>query len=685
MLAALELHGCRPRQSGDGWTFFCLVHGDGKSPAGTLAQGDVAALVLCHAACDTELVVVALGLTMADLFDDRTGGGERWEKGAVYVYGPPDHPIARKTRWRKPDGTSVQSWQRYEGGRWAPGLDGQDPGLYRAAELVDAKEVWICEGESDAEAVRSLGVIATSPPHGAGPGKWKPDYTATLAATGAQLILCRDRDDIGRSYASGVYGHLGVAGCAVRLVEPLVGKDVRDHLSAGHTLAELVVVAQTATPVSATGLRPPPGPDGVPPDDVPRLDPRIVEGHLLGQLAQVVADGTGVSLSAPWATICALVGTWIGRGPTVALAGEHHCHDYVALVADSGTGKGYSWWATRQLIGPVLGDWIDERVAGGINSGEFLIDRLAEEGDTRLLVYEEELSRLTTVANRGGSTVSQVLRALWDSPPRVATGARTKKAMAQDPHVGLVVHATPADLAETITATDLRNGVAGRILWTWVMGDRFDPFGPPRRWAEGHNSLLSQLAEVGAQARASGDVALSPEAHGLWAIEARRLREAARGHPDPLDALLARASSHVARTAMLLAITDTRLPAPRRTVGVEHLRMALAWWDTFQLPSALYVWGQAGVVTSTRAAQREREADTADTSNFLRRALRVYDATLAIAPAGLNWQGQRKALANRTNALELQAIREYLVKKGLCRVEERQGSHGKKEILLFAI
>lgn len=668
---ALERHDCRPRQSGESWTFFCPVHGDGKSPAGTLSAGQDRALIRCNAGCATEDIVAALGLTMADLFDSTKDTAGKWTELATYVYSHDGRPVAKKTRWIMPDGTRTFSWERHEGGRWVKGgLNGRDPGLYHGDDISSDSDddLFVTEGESDCEAVRSLGWVAVSGPHGAGPGKWKPEYTEALAKHRGRILLCRDRDEKGIPYASEVYGHLSLAGCDVVVVEPVEGKDVRNHLEAGHSLDELVPVpaGRSAPVISTNGHHPPPPPDGV-----PRLDSRILEDHLLGQLARVVSDSTGISLSAPWATICSLVGTWIGRAPVVMVAGEHHCHDYSALVARSGTGKGYSWWATRKLLAPVLGDWVNERMAEGVNSSEALIDRLAEEGDTRLLLHEEEFSRLVTVNNRGGTTISQVLRELWDSPPTVKTVARVKKAVAANPHVGFVVHVTPADLAGSVQNADLRNGVAGRILWSWVMEERFQPFGPNEGWEQGHNSLLAVLAEVGAQARAVGAVQLTPEAKAMWTEESLRLREAAAAHPDPIDALLVRGSSHVMRTALLLAVTDHRLPAPRRFIEPEHLRMALTWWQEFQSPSTLYVWGQDGVVNGTREDQAEREADTPERSNFQRRAERVRAAAARAGDAGLNQKGQKAALSNRASGMELRDIRDYLVKKGAGRIEQR--------------
>ena len=255
VLEALEAHNGRPRQSGEAWTFFCPVHGDGQSPAGSLSQGREGAVLQCHAGCPVEQIVAALGLRMADLFDDSARERQeegRWEKLGTYVYTVGGKPVGRKTKWLLPDGVRRFQWERREQERWVKGgLNGTDPGLYRIEEtpLDSDANLYITEGESDCEAVRYLGKPAISSPHGAGPGKWKSEYTAVLAGYPGLIVVCQDRDEKGVAFAAETYGHLTSAGCSVMVVEPIVGKDVRDHLESGHTLDQLRTVILPAPPV----------------------------------------------------------------------------------------------------------------------------------------------------------------------------------------------------------------------------------------------------------------------------------------------------------------------------------------------------------------------------------------------------------------------------------------------------
>jgi hypothetical protein len=65
----------RVRQSGQGWMARCPAHDDGTNSLKVDEGGDGRALLTCHAVCDREAIVKALGLTMPDLFERRNGGG----------------------------------------------------------------------------------------------------------------------------------------------------------------------------------------------------------------------------------------------------------------------------------------------------------------------------------------------------------------------------------------------------------------------------------------------------------------------------------------------------------------------------------------------------------------------------------------------------------------------------------
>jgi len=70
-----------------------------------------------------------------------------------------------------------------------------------------------------------------------------PIHTEALA--GAVVEIVADNDDAGLKHAKGVHEELTDAGCDVQVWKCSKGKDVSEHVAAGGTLEELVVVALT--------------------------------------------------------------------------------------------------------------------------------------------------------------------------------------------------------------------------------------------------------------------------------------------------------------------------------------------------------------------------------------------------------------------------------------------------------
>ncbi len=76
--------------------------------------------------------------------------------------------------------------------------------LYHLPELAEAQRVFITEGEKAADALRELGLTATTSPHGskaADKADWSP-------LAGKECVISPDNDDAGRRYADDVAGLL---------------------------------------------------------------------------------------------------------------------------------------------------------------------------------------------------------------------------------------------------------------------------------------------------------------------------------------------------------------------------------------------------------------------------------------------------------------------------------------------
>jgi antitoxin (DNA-binding transcriptional repressor) of toxin-antitoxin stability system len=146
----------------------------------------------------------------------------------------------KQFRQRVPDPTRKGGW------RWQLGDTRRV--LYRLPEIIEAvaagEPVYVTEGEKDANALVAAGVQATCNVGGA--GKWRQEYAATLA--GAVVTVVADRDDAGYKHARQVVASLAGVAAAVEIVEAAAGKDAADHLSAGKTTAEFVLIWQEGDP-----------------------------------------------------------------------------------------------------------------------------------------------------------------------------------------------------------------------------------------------------------------------------------------------------------------------------------------------------------------------------------------------------------------------------------------------------
>jgi len=130
--------------------------------------------------------------------------------------------------------------RRRVGSRWVYSLGDTKRVLYRWPELIAAVEraetVYLVEGEKDADRLVEEGFAATTNPGGA--GKWRDEFAEALR--GANVVVVADRDAPGEKHARQVKRSLIGVARSVRVVEALTGKDLSDHLDAGHSLDQLV-------------------------------------------------------------------------------------------------------------------------------------------------------------------------------------------------------------------------------------------------------------------------------------------------------------------------------------------------------------------------------------------------------------------------------------------------------------
>jgi putative DNA primase/helicase len=168
VLEALRAHGCRGR--GRDWT--CPSHEDGRASLRITKSND-RVLIKCFAGCETEDVVAALGLALADLFDTPMPEREP-DFRTTYCYVDENGEllfqvcrfVPKDFRQRRPDGR----------GGWTWNLDGVRRLLYRLPAVV--------EPPRPARGCSSSRVSATSTRSNR-PAAWRP---ATQEAQGSGAI-----------------------------------------------------------------------------------------------------------------------------------------------------------------------------------------------------------------------------------------------------------------------------------------------------------------------------------------------------------------------------------------------------------------------------------------------------------------------------------------------------------------
>ncbi|MGW1137616.1 DUF3987 domain-containing protein [Streptomyces zhihengii] len=351
---ALQAAGSKGR--GTAWQ--CVAHED-RSPSLSVTNGNKGVMLNCHAGCATEDVVTALGLTMADLFDEPLPQRERPRVVAEYPYTDEHGEVLFLVRRLEPgyDGERKTFRQFRPDGK--PGVSGIRRVLYRLPEVLREAQaggtVLVVEGEKDADNLAAVGAVVTCNVGGA--GKWSSDYTAALRGA-AEVVVISDRDDPGRKHAAAVAASVSSAGIPVRVLEPAAGKDVSDHLAAGLGYEDLVpqesrptnprntVPAQHAGPDNRSGIS---GTqiadtewDAPVPLDSPTLPPFPVD--VLGELGEFVtaaAESLQVPVDLVAFAALATISTATGgrRRVQVKADWQESTALYLAALADSSEKK----------------------------------------------------------------------------------------------------------------------------------------------------------------------------------------------------------------------------------------------------------------------------------------------------------------------------------------------------------
>lgn len=217
----------RVRRQGSGWRACCPVHDD-HNPSLSIVEKDGPILLHCHAGCSFDSVRAAIlrlggkdksrntekpsGVVSSpelSVSEDAAAGRPQlrlqggWADAAGYNYeddlGRFLFQVVRRERLHL-DGTvekkrSVNAAARSDdqpaAEEWMYNLDGVPRVLYDLRELGGASLVYVVEGEKDVETLRSIGLVATCNPGGA--GKWRAEYNHYLRDK--TVVILPDNDE----------------------------------------------------------------------------------------------------------------------------------------------------------------------------------------------------------------------------------------------------------------------------------------------------------------------------------------------------------------------------------------------------------------------------------------------------------------------------------------------------------
>jgi len=316
--------------------------------------------------------------------------------------------------------------------------------------------------------------------------------------------------------------------------------------------------------------------------------------------------------------VLAYVGNIIGIAPHYRVeADDHRANIYAVLVGQSAKGrKGTASGRARAVVRTADERWAEDRMKGGLSSGEGLINEVRDEVkkwdtkkkqfevidpgivDKRLMITEAEFGNALAVMERPGNPLSPTIRQAWDgrtlsaitkNSPLKATGA----------HISIIGHITEDELRARITRTEMANGFANRFLFVCVRRSKRLPHGGTLADAE-LATLHQRVTEAVEFAKSVGRVTMTAPACRLWEAVYPVL---SADQPGLLGAITARGEAQTIRLGMVYALLDHK-----DQIDEAHLKGALAVCEYCEASAARIFGGALGDPVADEIRQALRQA-----------------------------------------------------------------------------
>ena len=229
------------------WQASCPAHDDKKPSLSISLTEDRKILLHCHAGCPAENIVSAMGLKMQDLFLDGSKEAKPTKSPGAKLVATYDYTDEagnllyqvlrfepKDFRQRRPDGK----------GGWINNLDGVKRVPYqlpRILQALEAKPVFIVEGEKDVHTLKDLGAGFTATTCAGGANGWRDEFKEYFK--GRYVAIIPDNDEPGRKFAETVAKSIHKVAKSVKVVHipglPDKG-DITDWVNQGHTYDDLM-------------------------------------------------------------------------------------------------------------------------------------------------------------------------------------------------------------------------------------------------------------------------------------------------------------------------------------------------------------------------------------------------------------------------------------------------------------
>ena len=333
----------------------------------------------------------------------------------------------------------------------------------------------------------------------------------------------------------------------------------------------------------------------------PTMDAAAYHG-LAADVVRTIEPHTEANSVAVLIQVLIYFGNVIGGAPHYLIeADRHHTNLYGVLVGDTSKArKGTSDGRARSVFTEADAQWVEDRIRGGLSSGEGFIDPIRDEvrrwnakeqqfeiidpgvTDKRLMVVEAEFAGALTAMERPGNTLSVMVRKAWDGH-KLATMTRASPIKVTAPHVSIIGHSTQDDIRAGLTRTDAANGFANRFLFACIKRSKALPHGGNLD-AAAIQALAGRIKQAVERASKAGRLTMTKEASAQWEAVYPTL---SAGQPGLLGAVTARAEAQVIRLSLVYALLDGA-----NHIDIPHLKAALAVWEYCEA-SAAYIFGNA--------------------------------------------------------------------------------------------